>query len=345
MVALNLQQYNFQLPPRLVAQQPRRDRDGCRLMVVDRQTKTIAHHRFSDLPELLSPGDALVVNDTKVIPARLSARRVSGGKVEIVLIRKLSAGSWEALLKPSERIKLGERLAIGPKLHVSVRRKLPDGVAAVKFSAAGSLAKLLARHGQVPLPPYMKRPVTADDRRYYQTIYARHAGAVAAPTAGLHFTTELLNALEAAAIKTTKVTLHVGYGTFQPLRETQLHTGKLHPERYAVTVATADAIAAAHRRHGRVVAVGTTVVRALEHVALQHRGKLVADQGETQLLITPGFRFQVVDALITNFHLPQSSLLLLVCAFGSRELILRAYRAAIANQYRFYSYGDAMLII
>lgn len=345
MAALNLHQYNFQLPPKLVAQQPRRDRDGCRLLVVDRQTKTITHHRFSDLPELLTPGDALVVNDTKVIPARLYARRVSGGRAEIVLIRKLPAGTWEVLLKPSVKIKLGGRLIIAPKLKATVIRKLADGVARVKFYASGPVTKLLARHGQVPLPPYLKRPVTADDQRYYQTVYARHAGAVAAPTAGLHFTTELLNQLARAAIKTTNVTLHVGYGTFQPLRETQLRSGKLHPEYYAVTAATANAIAATHRRSGRVVAVGTTVVRTLEHVALQHHGKLVADRGETRLLITPGFQFQVVDALITNFHLPKSSLLMLVCAFGSRALILRAYQEAIANKYRFYSYGDAMLIV
>lgn len=343
MANINLLQYYFQLPSRLIARHSRPNRDQCRLLVVDRQTRIIAHHRFSDLRELLRPGDLLVVNDTKVIPARLFARRASGGRVEVLVVNNRGAGAWDALVKPLAKVGAGERLLLGPKSFITVRRKLPDGMAEVKFS--GAAATMLSRYGQIPLPPYMKRVASREDQRDYQTVYARHAGAVAAPTAGLHFTPQLLNQLAHANIKTANVTLHVGYGTFQPLREAQLQTGILHAEKFSVPAATARAIQATRKRSGRIVAVGTTVVRTLEHSAVRHRGQVVAEQGKTQLLITPGYRFRVVDALITNFHLPQSSLLLLVCAFGSRPLILRAYREAIAKKYRFYSYGDAMLIV
>ncbi len=341
---LNLNDYDYALPPALIATHPLPQRDACRLLVVERLTRTISHRRFSDLPRLLKPSDLLVVNNTKVIWARLRAQRASGGAVEILLHREVSPGQWEALLKPANKCRVGETLTVSPRLSATITAKKSEGQATLKLAADGPRDEILARVGHVPLPPYLHRADTPADRRDYQTIFARKTGAVAAPTAGLHFTPALRQKIRRRGLTTAAVTLHVGRGTFQPLRAQQLATGRLHPERFAIPPSTAAALAKTKAAGGRVVAVGTTVARTLEHVARGHGGRVVPERGETDLFITPGFRFQVVDSLITNFHLPRSSLFLLVCAFAGRELILRAYREAIRKRYRFYSYGDAMVI-
>ncbi|TSC76227.1 MAG: S-adenosylmethionine:tRNA ribosyltransferase-isomerase [Parcubacteria group bacterium Gr01-1014_31] len=344
MLPADLQSYDFRLPPSLIAREPLA-RGTERLLVIDRRTQSWQHRTFADLPALLAPADCLVVNDTKVIWARLRAIRASGGAVELLLHRELAPGSWEALLKPASKCRVGETLTVSKELRVTITAKHPEGLATVALQTDVPLEKILDEAGHVPLPPYLGREDFPADRVNYQTMFAKNPGAVAAPTAGLHFTPALLAALRQRGIASTAVTLHVGLGTFQPLRPRQLQTGQLHAERYAITPPAAAAINACRRRGGRVVAVGTTTVRTLEQSALDHRGMVSAGGGETTLFITPGFRFQAVDGLVTNFHLPRSSLLLLVCAFGGRDLVLAAYQEAIAAGYRFYSYGDAMLIV
>lgn len=341
----HLASLDFRVPRKLIRQHPTTVRDACRLMVVDRASGKISHHRFSDLRQLLCPGDLLVLNDTKVIPARIFGQRPSGGRVEMLLLRTIATNRWVAMLKPAAKVVPGMTLAVAPALRVTILAKRADGIVVLRLRGTPTVAKALHRIGHIPLPPYIRRPDTWEDRINYQTVFARKAGAVAAPTAGLHFTIRLLMELRAQGVRTATVTLHVGLGTFQPLGAEQLRTGRLHPERFAISHAAADAIARTQRNQQRVVAVGTTVVRALEHTARQHRGHATAGKGETNLLIAPGFRFQVVDALITNFHLPQSSLLLLVYAFAGRTLARQAYRVAVQRRYGFYSYGDAMLII
>ncbi|MDO8560456.1 MAG: tRNA preQ1(34) S-adenosylmethionine ribosyltransferase-isomerase QueA [bacterium] len=344
MLPADLQSYDFRLPPSLIAREPLA-RGTERLLVIDRRTRSWQHRTFADLPALLAPADCLVANDTKVIWARLQATRASGGAVELLLHRELAPGSWEALLKPAGKCRVGETLTVSPRISATVTAKYAEGLVTVTLQSDGPLEKILDAVGHVPLPPYLRRADTAADRVNYQTMFAKTPGAVAAPTAGLHFTPALLSALRQRGIAVTAVTLHVGLGTFQPLRHHQLRAGRLHAERYSVAPAAAAAVHACRARGGRVVAVGTTTVRTLEQSALDHRGTVAAGSGETTLFITPGFRFQAVDALVTNFHLPRSSLLLLVCAFGGRGLMLAAYQEAIATGYRFYSYGDAMLIL
>lgn len=342
---IKLDDYDVGWPPELIAQRPLADRSACRLLVVNRATHTLADCRFRDLPSLLRPGDRLVVNNTRVIPARLLGQRASGGRVELLLHRQLGQTHWECLAQPAGRLRLGERLDLGQGLSATVEGHGSDGLITVRLRSHQPLARALARVGHVPLPPYIRRADTIRDRRDYQSVFARRLGAVAAPTASLHFTADLLERLRTGGVRTSAVTLHVGLGTFQPLRAEQLRTGRLHPERYAVGAAAARAIAATRDRDGRVVAVGTTVVRVLEAVARVHQGRVAAASGETDLFIRPGFRFRVVDALITNFHLPRSSLLLLVAAFAGADLTHAAYAHAIAQRYRGYSYGDAMLIV
>jgi len=300
----------------------------------------LEHRRFADLPGLLREGDLLVANDSRVIPARLWGRKATGGRVEILLLHPLGEdGLWCALIRCSHP-RLGTRVQIAPEL--SVELVAPQGRSwAIRLEVHGDLRALLERYGEVPLPPYIRRPPEEVDRRRYQTIFARHNGSAAAPTAGLHFTHRLLERLAERGVELASVTLHVGGGTFLPLREGQ---SQLMPERFEVSPQLVHAVARARQRGGRVVAVGTTVVRALES-AVGPEGVLQPRQGWTDLFIRPGHRFRCVDAMITNFHLPGSSLLLLVCAFGGGKLVEQAYREAIAHRYRFYSYGDAMLIL
>jgi S-adenosylmethionine:tRNA ribosyltransferase-isomerase len=331
--------FDYELPDEAIAQQPA-PRGESRLLVLDGAGQE-RHRRVRDLPELLSPGDLLVVNDTRVLPARLFGRRAgSGGRVELLLVEKLGPVEWEALAKPGRKARPGTVLELAPGLTAEVVSKGEDGRHRVRFSAP--VEEHLERRGHVPLPPYIKRPDTAEDRERYQTVYARRPGAIAAPTAGLHFTAELLDELRRRDVEITEVTLHVGIGTFKPVTAALVHEHVMDRERYEVCAAAAAAVARAREQGGRVVAVGTTVVRTLESAATADGG-VRPGSGTTGLFITPGYRFQVVDVLLTNFHLPRSTLLMLVSAFAGRERVLAAYREAIAAGYRFYSYGDAML--
>ena len=343
---LRLTDYAYDLPEDRIAQEPAGRRDASRLLVLDRATGEVGHGDFVDLPELLAPGDLLVVNDTKVVPARLLGRKRTGGRAEILLLEATGEATWRALLAhapaPGGTIELDE----GVSATVLARE---GELGSVRLSAGGEdLSSALARLGRTPLPPYVHRspgdPREAEDRVRYQTVFARHPGAAAAPTAGLHFTAEVLAHLAAREIARTAVTLHVGPGTFLPLRGEEVGEDHvLHEEPYVVPQEAAAAIAAARARGGRVVAVGTTVARTLE-TAVREDGTVPAGAGRTRLFLRPGSRFRVVDALLTNFHLPRSSLLLLVCAFAGRERTLAAYLEAVARGYRFYSYGDAMLV-
>lgn len=326
--------FDYHLPPERIAQEAA-PRGESRLLVLDR-TGPDRHARVRDLPRLLQPGDLLVLNDTRVIPARLYGQRGSGGKMEILLIERQGEREWDALVKPGRRAQPGTVIGFDAGLSAAVLDKREDGHHLLRFSEP--VEPHLDRLGHIPLPPYIHRPDTPEDRERYQTVYARHPGSVAAPTAGLHFNEELLREIEAAGVGIARVTLHVGIGTFKPVSAERIEEHRMESERYEISEETAAAL----RRARRVVAVGTTVVRTLESAARD--GEVQAGSGSTALFITPGFNFQVVDALLTNFHLPRSTLLMLVSAFAGRERVLAAYEEAIREGYRFYSYGDAMLV-
>jgi S-adenosylmethionine:tRNA ribosyltransferase-isomerase len=333
--------FDFELPEERIAQRPR-PRGESRLLVLDAGDDA-RHRTIGDLPALLLPGDLLVVNDTRVIPARLFARRRDGGgRVELLLAERLDELTWECLLRPGRRARPGTILLLADGLEAEIVEVAGDGRRRLRFSSP--VEPHLDRLGHVPLPPYIARPDEAEDRERYQTVWAREPGAIAAPTAGLHFTAELLAALERRGVERAAVTLHVGLGTFKPVTAELVHEHRMDAERYEVPEATAARIAAARRAGRRVVAVGTTVVRTLESAALAGGGEVRAGAGRTELFVTPGFRFGVVDVLLTNFHLPRSTLLMLVSAFAGRERVLAAYREAITAGYLFYSYGDAMLV-
>ncbi len=356
---MDLSLFAYDLPPDRIAQAPVERRDESRLLVLRRTPATgepalepaLEHRTFRDLPSLLSGGDLLVLNDTRVIPARVHGVRATGGRVEALLCRDLGGGRWRALLRAGGRLRQGERLAFGagrgPGDDIAARLEADEGRGAwvLRFEPAGAVAALLEREGEMPLPPYIRRKDPARevrelDRERYQTVYAREPGAVAAPTAGLHFTPGLLERLAEAGVERAQVTLHVGPGSFRPVETERVEEHRLDPEAYRVPPATAAALERARAGGGRVVACGTTVVRTLETYA--RTGEAT---GDTALYIYPPFEFRLVGALITNFHLPRSTLLMLVSAFAGRERVLAAYREAIARAYRFYSYGDAMLIL
>jgi S-adenosylmethionine:tRNA ribosyltransferase-isomerase len=345
----DLAAYDYTLPPDLIAQEPLPSRDASRLMLLDRDTGHPAHRSFRDLPDLLRPGDLLVLNRSRVLRARLRGRRAGGGGGEVLLVRRVDEERWDALVRPGRRLRPGATLEVAPGFAVRVEPPAPGqdpsgALRRVRLRLEGlSLDEALARHGHVPLPPYIRREDTAADGERYQTIYAREAGSVAAPTAGLHFTHELLARLDERGVLRTEIVLHVGPGTFRPVETTDVRQHRVDPERFLVPAPAADAIERARAEGRRVVAVGTTVCRALES-ARQPDGRLRAGDGETSLVIVPGFEFRVVGGLVTNFHLPRSSLLLLVAAFAGRERILAAYGEAVRRGYRFYSYGDAMLV-
>jgi S-adenosylmethionine:tRNA ribosyltransferase-isomerase len=339
---------DYDLPPPLIAQQPRPERDQSRLLVVRRQDGRLAHHVFAELPELLEPRDLLVLNDTRVLAARLLGRRErTGGKWEGLFLRCLADGAWELLCQTRGRLVEGETIVVEPgELRLRLEAKTAPGKWRVRAEATEDYVELLSRHGQVPLPPYIRKGrAAAADRERYQTVYARQAGAVAAPTAGLHFTPALFERLRQRGIAWTFVTLHVGLGTFQPIQVDDYHQHRMHSEWGQLPEATATAINACHERGGRIVAVGTTTVRVLETASRVQPETLMAWSGETDLFIYPPYRFGGVDALVTNFHLPRSTLLLLVGAFAGVDLLRRAYTMAIKQEYRFYSYGDAMLVL
>ncbi|MEM7051006.1 MAG: tRNA preQ1(34) S-adenosylmethionine ribosyltransferase-isomerase QueA [Acidobacteriota bacterium] len=333
--------FDFELPEAAIAQQPVA-RGSSRLLVVDEAARERRHRRVSDLADLLLPGDLLVVNDTRVIPARLFARRAAtGARIELLLIEKVDDTLWDVLARPGRKARPGTRLELAEGLEgrTESRPDSDDGRLRVRFSQP--VEPFLEKLGHIPLPPYIKRPDNAADRERYQTVFAAKAGAVAAPTAGLHFDDALLAALEARGVERATVTLHVGIGTFKPVTADLVHEHRMESERFEIPATTARALHRTRQRGGRVVAVGTTVVRTLEGAARQG---LESGSGRTDLFITPGFQFQRVDLLLTNFHLPKSTLLMLVSAFGGRRRMLAAYREAIAEGYRFYSYGDAMLL-
>jgi S-adenosylmethionine:tRNA ribosyltransferase-isomerase len=328
-----LSEFDYALPPELIAQQPLEDRAASRMLVLDRARGSWEDRHFTDFPGYLHPGDCLVLNDSRVFPSRLIGRREGGtGRVEVFLIRPLEDLTWEALVHPGRKMRTGERLIFSEDLTAEILARGEHGKRTVRLFPRGDLNRVLERVGHTPLPPYIRRPDTHSDRERYQTVYARESGSVAAPTAGLHFTPGILNRCRAAGAEIARVTLHVGLGTFQPLHTEVLEEVRLHKERFEVT---AEAKAAMEHAK-RVVAVGTTSVRAIESDPL-HR--------ETALFISPGFAFRRTVALLTNFHLPRSSLLVLVCAFAGTELALAAYRYAVEQRYRFFSYGDCMLIL
>lgn len=320
---------DYTLPESLIAQHPASPRDSSRLMVVDVKKETISHHTFRDLPNFLQPGDALVLNETKVLPARLIARKDSGGEVELLFLRDTGDG-WEVLARPSKRLKPGTILVAGGD-EVEAVKDLGGGHWIVR---ADDVTGILEKSGQMPLPPYIQP--TEEAERAYQTVYARNPGSAAAPTAGFHFTDEVLQEVERAGADIARVTLHVGAGTFSPVRVEKLEDHDMHAERYAVPAETARTVEDA----GRVVAVGTTVARTLESFAATGE-----PEGESRLFVYPGYRWRAVDTLLTNFHLPRSTLLALVMSFGSVDLVREAYRVAVEERYRFYSFGDAMLLV
>lgn len=336
--------FDYDLPPELIAQTPLSSRSASRLMVVNRASQTLADQMFADLMAFLRSSDILVFNDTRVIPARLYGTRPTGGRVELLLERFLEGPVAHVALRASKAPQVGEVLILEGGLQATVGERRGE-LTEVCFSAlSGEDPRLIIeRVGHVPLPPYITREDTDADRGRYQTIYARTPGAVAAPTAGLHFDETLMAALAAGGVERAFITLHVGAGTFRPLRPENLASGRLHPERVVVDAACVEAITAARARGGRVIAVGTTSARALESAA--RNGTLATFVGDTDLFIRPGFGFRVTEGLITNFHLPQSSLLMLVSAFAGTELVMTAYRHAVDKRYRFFSYGDAMLLL
>jgi len=345
-----LTHFDYNLPPDLIAQEPAPERDAARLLVLDRATGRTEHRTFAALPEYLRPSDVLVINDTRVMPARLFGVYDDGKSVEILLVRPAGEHCWEAMVKPAKPARVGRRLLLAcGHLEATVVTLGIHGRRILRLPPDAHLRRILESYGVVPLPPYIKRRAATEaedlltDRERYQTVYAREDGAVAAPTAGLHFTSELLGRIRDLGVYVCPVTLHVGPGTFLPVRTEDLSEHRMESERYTISEGTADAVNSAKRERRRVVAVGTTSVRSLEHAA-QGRRMLPAGAGEADLFITPGFQFQVVDAFLTNFHLPRSTPLVLVAAFGGLEATRRAYLEAIARRYRFYSYGDAMLI-
>lgn len=351
---MDLSEFNYELPSELIATHPVPRRDTSRLMVVRMDGAPFAHRCFQDLPELLQPGDCLVLNDSRVWPARLFARRPGGGRVELLLLEPVTPGVWQVLARPARKLQPGMRLELpGGGGEGVVLPGGDDRTRLIRLELNEDLDAYLQRHGETPLPPYILREreargettvETAEDRERYQTVYALPPGSVAAPTAGLHFTSGLLETIRTRGIEVRRLTLHVGIGTFQPITAKDTDDHVMHEEHYEIGEQDAEAIEQARRDPARrVVAVGTTTVRALES-CFASQGRIVPTRGSTRLLITPGFKFGVTRALVTNFHLPGSTLMLLVAALAGRERILEAYRLAIAERYRFYSYGDAMLI-
>ena len=350
----NVSHFDFDLPRELIAQDAPAERGASRLLVLHRATGAIHDCHFHDLPALLSPGDLLVVNDTRVFPARLRGRRLpGGGSVECLLVRRVggegAAEIWEALVHPGQRLKAGTRLEFGgaaASIHGEVLERHFHGRRTVKlWTESDSIQGAVDTIGHVPLPPYIKRDDHAGDHERYQTVFAERRGSIAAPTAGLHFTAGLLESIRARGIDVTSITLHVGYGTFQPIRVQTIEEHRMEPEEYEVSPAAARLLSRALGEKRRIIAVGTTTTRTLESLTIDDKAQVQPGRGSTDLFIHPGYSFRVISGLVTNFHLPKSSLLMLVAAFSGHETVLDAYRHAVAHRYRFYSYGDAMLIL
>jgi len=336
--------YDFDLPEHLIAQVPIASRDGSRLLVIHRDTGTIEHRRFRDIVELIPAGDALVVNTTKVIRARLLGTRPSGAPAEVLLLKALGDDVWEAMVQPGAKLQAGKMVTVADDFRIEMLEATERGTKFVRLHMALSAHEAIERHGHIPLPPYMTRSDTSDDAQRYQTVYAAQSGSVAAPTAGLHFTDDVLSALSAKGVCRADVLLHVGAGTFRPISVDDPREHVMHEEWFQVTAQSAETLRDVKRSGGAVWAVGTTSMRTLES-ATPASGALSACEGTTDIFIYPPYDFRMVDHLLTNFHLPKSTLVMLVAAFAGYELTMRAYREAIAAQYRFYSYGDAMLVI
>ena len=338
---MKLSDFMYDLPEERIAQTPVEPRDHSRLMVLHRDTGAIEHRHFYDVIEYLNPGDCLVINDTRVIPARLYGERPTGGACEVLLLKQLGPKRWETLVRPGKKLKPGAEVIFGDgRLRCRVMESTDVGGRIVEFQCEGSFEAALDALGEMPLPPYIHEKLENRDR--YQTVYARQDGSAAAPTAGLHFTPELMERIRQKGVDIVPVLLHVGLGTFRPVKVENIEEHEMHSEYFEVTPEAADRINAARQRGGRIIAVGTTSVRTLESAAQD--GRLVAKRGDTSIFIKPGYRFQLVDALITNFHLPGSTLIMLVSALWERERILAAYKTAVEEEYRFFSFGDAMLI-
>ncbi len=336
---IKLSEFDYHLPEELIAKYPVEPRDSCRLMVLDRRNQKIEHRIFRDIVDYLKEGDLLVLNDTKVIPARLIGRKTTGAKIEVLLLRPYTDNEWEVLIKNIKRLKPGQEVIFGEDFKAVLLEKYQEGKARVKL-IGDNIKELINKYGHIPLPPYIEREDEDRDKEAYQTVFARKEGAVASPTAGLHFTQELLKKLEEKGIKKAFCTLHVGLGTFRPIQTEDITKHKMHEEYYQIPDETLQAIRKTKEKGKKVIAVGTTVVRTLETYA--QTGK---KEGFSDIFIYPPYQFKMVDALITNFHLPKSTLILLVSAFAGKDFIFKAYNEAIQQKYRFFSYGDAMLIL
>ena len=335
--------FYYDLPPELIAQHPLKDRAGSRLLVLDKETGKIEHKNFRNIIEYLNPGDCLVMNNTRVIPARLyGVKEDTGGKIEFLLLKRIDLNTWNVILKPGKRARTGARFVFGDGLlKAEVIEVRPDGNRIVRFEYDGVWEELLDKRGEMPLPPYIKEKL--EDKERYQTVYSKIEGSAAAPTAGLHFTNELLEDIKDKGVKTAYLTLHVGLGTFRPVSVENVEEHVMHTEHYEVSQEAADIINETRKSGGRIIAVGTTSVRTLETVA-EDNGTMKAEIGDTSIFIYPGYKFKVTDSIITNFHLPESTLLMLVSAFAGKENIFEAYEQAVKEKYRFFSFGDAMLL-
>ncbi len=334
--------FYYDLPQSAIAQAPLAQRDQSKLLVLDRRDDSVTHRQFCDLMDYLQAGDCLVINDTAVLPARLYGRRSTGAKVEFLLLSETAPGRWQCLVKPGRRARVGDHFDFGEKLSAEIVAIGEGGVRAVQFHYEGDFYEIIEQLGEMPLPPYIK--ASLENKDSYQTVYRQVKGSAAAPTAGLHFTDQLLDQLRAKGVVVARLTLHVGLGTFRPVATANIEEHTMHAEWYMLDQANAKIIKQARADGGRIVAVGTTSVRTLESI-FQQKGELTAASGWTDIFIYPGYQFQLVDALITNFHLPESTLLMLVSAFYDRQKVLAAYRIAVATNYRFFSFGDAMLIL
>jgi S-adenosylmethionine:tRNA ribosyltransferase-isomerase len=337
--------FDFELPENLIAQEPLKNRQESRMLVVNRQAKTWQDQHFFKFPKFLQKGDVIVLNNTKVFPARIYGTNETGAKIEIFLVKEIENNLWETLAKPAKRLKLGKKIVFNEKLSAELVEKTVEGRCLLKFEFSGNFDEILDEIGKTPLPPYIKREKDAldKDRERYQTVYASERGAIAAPTAGLHFTPQVLEEVREIGVEIAEVTLHVGYGTFEPVRVEDLSEHKVLPEQCEISENTAEILNRALAEKRRIIAIGTTSTRALESSFAD--GKILAGKRFADLTITPNYEFKVISGILTNFHLPQSSLLVLVSTFGGYDLILNAYKHAVNSQYRFYSYGDCMLII
>ena len=341
---MKLEEFDYYLPEELIAQVPIEKRDESRLLVVDKTQKTIEHKVFKSIIDYLEPGDCLVRNNTKVIPARLYGKKETGANVEFVLLNQIEGDIWESIVRPGNKLRPGTKVLFGDGLlEAEILDIMEGGTRKVKFTYQGIFNEILDKIGLMPLPPYIHESLKDKDR--YQTVYAKFKGSAAAPTAGLHFTPELLKQIEEKGIKIANVTLHVGIGTFRPVKEENIEDHKMHTEHFYIKEEDCKKINEAKQNGKRVIAVGTTSCRVLETIADEKTGMVEPQEGDTGIYIYPGYKFKCVDALITNFHLPKSTLLMLVSAFADREFILKVYKEAVENRYRFFSFGDAMLIM